>query len=333
MARRRPNIPKLARKGDLAGLCEALRFRDGVIDRQGVVLDVGIPVRVAAVEAIADMDEPGALDALLVALEDPAVPVRIAAVRALGARSGPEAAAALTRLLLREPRDPAAAEAEAEFASHPSAGADLTARVYLEHGGSDAALGALLDGGLVGEQVLTDAVTALGADDPEIGRRARVLVSCQGPHALLPLLRTAYAGGADETICELLGALRDPRALDTLIGALGSPDPAVRRSAASALGEIRDPRAHGALLPLLADPDYEVRVAAQTAARAMGSPPEVPAFSLPALTASAVAARRGSPAWAMSLRHLAEPWADGLRRSLLAARELGLRARRFWEER
>jgi hypothetical protein len=59
---------------------------------------------------------------------------------------------------------------------------------------------------------------------------------------------------------------------DTLIGALGDPDPRVRSKAALALGKISDPRVVGHLIDALDDPNAEVRWGAVFALGDIGDP-------------------------------------------------------------
>jgi len=63
-----------------------------------------------------------------------------------------------------------------------------------------------------------------------------------------------------------LGKVRDPRALEALIGALKHNDLLVRIKAAEALGDIKNPKAVGPLIALLKDEEEMVR---ETAVKAL----------------------------------------------------------------
>lgn len=71
-------------------------------------------------------------------------------------------------------------------------------------------------------------------------------------------------------VIEALGEIRDPRAVEPLIGLLGDNDNEVRWEAALALGGIADPRALGPLEGALRDPDRYVRYGSAIALEKMG---------------------------------------------------------------
>ncbi len=77
-------------------------------------------------------------------------------------------------------------------------------------------------------------------------------------------------------VIEALGEIRDPRAVEPLIGLLGDKDNEVRWEAALALGEIADPRALGPLEGALRDPDRYVRYGSAIALEKMGWCPDSP---------------------------------------------------------
>ncbi len=71
---------------------------------------------------------------------------------------------------------------------------------------------------------------------------------------LIEALRNWRVGA---TAAEELGRLRDPRALEPLIGALRGSSPEVRKAAAGALGKLGDKRAVEPLLDILGYPSDE----------------------------------------------------------------------------
>jgi HEAT repeat protein len=67
-----------------------------------------------------------------------------------------------------------------------------------------------------------------------------------------------------------LGAARDPRAFEPLLGALKDRLPTIRIAALSALGRLRDRRAIAPAIALLDDPDSKVRSSAAAALKKFG---------------------------------------------------------------
>lgn len=82
---------------------------------------------------------------------------------------------------------------------------------------------------------------------------------------LIRVLQTGAHPESREEAAEALGEIRDPRAVEPLIGALKDRDHEVRAEAADALARIGDPRAVEPLNALLGDPRPEVRRAAEKA--------------------------------------------------------------------
>ncbi len=82
---------------------------------------------------------------------------------------------------------------------------------------------------------------------------------------LIKVLQTGAHPESREEAAEALGEIRDPKAVDPLIGALKDRDHEVREEAAEALGKIGDRRAAEPLNALLGDPDPKVRRAAESA--------------------------------------------------------------------
>lgn len=91
--------------------------------------------------------------------------------------------------------------------------------------------------------------------------------------SFVPRLLSAFESGRDDDprlrryLALALRELRDPRATDPLLAALGDPDLLTRIYAAWALGEIGDPRAAEGLVPLLEDDEADLR---KVAAFALG---------------------------------------------------------------
>lgn len=112
-------------------------------------------------------------------------------------------------------------------------------------------------------------------DSPEVSLRlnaALALVATPGVD-LGSLVRRRLATLDDDPLAALpvLGALRQPAALDAVLLRLDADDAAVRAAAAWALGLIGDPRAIGPLEWALSDPDSAVRAQAALAVGRIGS--------------------------------------------------------------
>jgi len=75
-------------------------------------------------------------------------------------------------------------------------------------------------------------------------------------------------------VIEALGEIRDPRAVEPLIGLLKDKDNEVRWEASLALGELADPRAINPLEDALRDPDRYVRYGSAVALEKMGFFPD-----------------------------------------------------------
>ncbi len=106
-----------------------------------------------------------------------------------------------------------------------------------------------------GESVITGLIEALKAEDNAGARNSAIeaLVQIGGPalESLLPVLTTPDPD-VRKFIVDILGDIRDPRAVPALIDRLiEDVDENIRVAAAEALGKIRDPRAVDALLACL----------------------------------------------------------------------------------
>jgi HEAT repeat protein len=106
-----------------------------------------------------------------------------------------------------------------------------------------------------GARVVEGLLEALNAPDNAGARNSAIeaLVRIGGPavDALIPLVETPDPD-VRKFVVDILGDIRDARAVPVLIGRLDDDDENVRVAAAEALGKIRDPRAVDALLACLA---------------------------------------------------------------------------------
>jgi HEAT repeat protein len=93
----------------------------------------------------------------------------------------------------------------------------------------------------------------------------RMLKRRRDVEGLIKVLQTGTHPESREEAAEALGAIRDPRAVDPLIGALKDRDHEVREEAAKALGAIGDRKAVKPLNEALKDVDHKVRREAEQA--------------------------------------------------------------------
>ena len=140
-------------------------------------------------------------------------------------------------------------------------------------------------------------IGALSDDDPDVRRAAAYALGSLGDsRAVEPLI--GALNDRDKDVCqeavkalrtlgepqwskwvkgdshdfERLGESKDPRAVESLIKALGDSEGYARGAAAEALGKLGDARAVEPLIKSLGDHDKDVRKAAAAALRALGEP-------------------------------------------------------------
>jgi HEAT repeat protein len=120
-------------------------------------------------------------------------------------------------------------------------------------------------------------IKALGYKKDEYVRwyTARALGEIKDPRAVEPLIAALGDERSDvrQAAAEALGEIKDPRAVEPLIAALKDAEWRVRAAAAYALGEIKDPRAVEPLIAALKDAEWRVREAAAQALDHLGWEP------------------------------------------------------------
>jgi HEAT repeat protein len=285
LLRRRPNVGKLARKGRVFLLREAVRYQERVVDGEGVEWDVGAPVRLEAAQRLATFEGPIVEEGLAEVLADEHRAVRRAAVEAIAERQAPTAVEQLIDGLVKWTR-PEDAET-ARMALDTLAGwrldglADLLAEKLLQSEApplEDAQLDAFSR--LLAADPDSDAAAAAIASRliasgqlpsaPDRADRTERLLGRLGPGAIDPLLRAMRGRHARPGAVRALGLLRDGRAVDPLISLLRDPSPPLREAAAEALGNLNDTRAVPGLVACTQDPEQSVRDAASAALERMG---------------------------------------------------------------
>jgi HEAT repeat protein len=278
---RRPRIERLRRRGDVAGLCDALAYCDPVRMRDGETVDLGAPVRRRAMAALREIDDDRAVAGAVEALEDDDEEVRLEAVRALRQR---RIADPLIGCLVRSSAGlPEQVRAEVHEALHemdgPGLGVSFAGRLIRDGGealtGDDDRrfLEALLSSAPVPERqdLARAAAQELAGDDEPRRERAFLVLSVLGDTGLEALHQALGQPQRAVAAAAALGRLHDSGALPALVDLLGDGQAPVRAAAARALGEIRDPRAVERLLAASTDSEFVVREAASEALDKLGT--------------------------------------------------------------
>ena len=261
-----------------------------------VLNDENPTVRLAAVEALGNLEDPRAVDALVQALRtDADARVREAAANALGeidsARAVPGLIAALgaekvtavrakIAWALGEIDDARAVDALGAAVRDAEAEVRRQAVWALGEIGSPSAIPRLIPvlrdadvetrkqaAWALGELESPDAIDALAAAtkdaDPEVRKEAVGALGAIEDKRALPALSAAIGDANVEVrreAIEAIGQLEDLRtAPPALIAALKDEDREVRQAAAEAVGQLEDEAAVPALIPLTRDTDVEVK--------------------------------------------------------------------------
>ena len=120
-------------------------------------------------------------------------------------------------------------------------------------------------------------IKALGYKKDEYVRwyTARALGEIKDPRAVEPLIAALGDERSDvrQAAAEALGKIKDPRAVEPLIAALGDERSDMRQAAAKALGAIGDARTMEPLIAALKDAEWRVREAAAQALDHLGWEP------------------------------------------------------------
>jgi HEAT repeat protein len=245
----------------------------------------GAPIREDAVWALADASHDGDREAVVNRLTDamthPVDRERCAAARALYRLGESRPLAEAVAIL---PADEGRARSIAARAlvalRQPGTSATLAAALMYrddEHplGQADTDLVATLidaeatSGGA--EAVIELAVRGLGHERSIVALRAEGLLERLIPASLDMLAKELESGSAPHRAAIILGRMKDSRALEPLVAALGHPDPKVRSECCAALGELRDPAAAEPLLIATRDTEYDVRARASEALDGLGT--------------------------------------------------------------
>ena len=285
LARRRPKIEKLKRAGDVEALRAALDYRDVQVDTDGVMWDIGAPVRAEATTALAGMDGPVAEEGIAHALSDPHPAVRKAALDAIAELPRPTGVERLLQGVVSWPfpGDYTALEQAitilVDWAPEGLA-ADFARRVLdpeapeLDERHEDT-LAALLSAdprGPEAAQKLADELVGELQQPASTARAARAerLLGWLGRPGADSVVRALEADRVSSALLRAAATLRDSRAVEPLMGQLTTADADERAAAATALGRLNDTRAVQALLAATQDPEQAVRDSASEALNTMG---------------------------------------------------------------
>ena len=280
---RRPDVDKLRRTGDLAGLTAASEYVEPRRSPDGRPSDIGAPVRLKAVLALSEFYGSEVAAPLGEALADSNEVVRRAAVRGLRLSSARTADEPLLHALAvwhdevdsvaKEEAVAALTELGAERLPERFADKLVEERPTPPTSEHEAILGALLaaDGeeSEAAKRVAESLLPRLEGEDPGERARAEAVLEWVAPHAT-DLLTDRLHGPSRNAAARLLGASGQPRAVEPLAALLGDPDPGTRMAAVRGLGSLMHTRAVEPLLFATRDSELEIRQAANAALDSMG---------------------------------------------------------------
>ena len=285
LPRRRPTIEQLREAGDVEALRAQLDKRDYQADTNGVLWDMGAPARAEATSALATLGGPVAEEGLTQALGDPHPMVRQAALDAIAELPRPTAVDRLLQGLVTwpYPADYSALEQGISILVEwaPEGLAEEFARRIVDPGAPELderhedTLAALLTadprGPAAAENLADQLVGELEQPaSTERAARAEQALAWLGRPGSERVLGALEGERASAAVVRAAAALRDVRAVEPLVALLAASDTGVRAAAATALGRLNDTRAVQALLSSTQDPEQDVRDAASEALNGMG---------------------------------------------------------------
>ena len=109
-----------------------------------------------------------------------------------------------------------------------------------------------------------------GPHDEALAERGERILGWLGPPGVDTVVDALANGRADPALVRAAGRAGDARAVESVVAALGSPDPEMRRSAALAAGALNHTDAVPELLNATQDPEQSVRDAASAALNRIG---------------------------------------------------------------
>lgn len=270
----RPNVSRLARRGRVDDLREALRHDDAA-------------VRAEAAAALAEFEGESVAGDLVGALRDPALDVRLAAMRSLetvGIHDSAQVGELVECMVARGEGAPelTAGALKLLVASVPEQCAEFFADRLLDPAapppdeGHRASLDLLLTtdarGPAAREAVVDMLIARLRPDgDEETEARIDTMLEWLGETAPEKVLGALENGTATPALLLAAGRLGNARAVTPTVQGLSSPDPEMREAAAHAARALNHTRAVPALLTATQDDVQAVRDAASAALDRMGT--------------------------------------------------------------
>ena len=230
--------------------------------------DVDVSVRQAVVQALGDLDDPRAIQALMrILLEDPVADVRAAAAWALGEIEDPAALPALMQALQRDSSAEVRQRAAWALGEIEDARAVDALGAALRDADSEVRHTAMWALGEIESPAAVPALlTGLSSDDSEVRSMSAwalgQIEDAAAVVALIRVLREDRSAEVREHAARALGEIEDVRAVEALALSLNDPAPAVREAAMWALAQLDSPAAAPALVRALADSSYEIRAMA-----------------------------------------------------------------------
>jgi HEAT repeat protein len=166
---------------------------------------------------------------------------------------------------------------------HPDAGAILAAalRAAADNDERESLADSLALAGPAAAPAIPELIQLLAEKDYLLRFTAAFALVRIGPASIDPLVAVLFAPPMRRRpeAAEVLGRIRDPRALEPLQAACGDRWPSMRRAAATALGYLSDPRATATLLALLDDANPLVRGSAIEALGKFAGREAIPALT------------------------------------------------------
>jgi HEAT repeat protein len=281
-------VAKLKRREKIDGLRDALRYRDIVVDDDGVEWDLGVGVRLEAAEALSHFEAPEVAADLGAALDDPEPDVRLAVIDAVARvriRVARVREKLLDRVVSREPgNDEVAARALDVLVEWRNYGTvDALVERLLEPAAPELdekhreALDRLLDSDVravpARESVADRLVMELRGDSrgDRTEASAHRILSWLGPAAVEKVLLALDDERAAPALVRAAGRLGDARAVGPVVRGLSHSDAEMREAAAVAARMLNHTRAVPALLTATQDDEQAVRDAASAALDRMGT--------------------------------------------------------------